>query len=196
MKCTLLVLSLGGLLGACGSPPSTEATSTIAPRSTAAAPATDQIERARVTTSPLVRTISVATGMLPATPADDRAMDAAIDRKLGDHHRYREVIDALQKAVANDDAAGVATLVRYPLKLRIGDRQVIVKTPQQFVARYPQLMTPDIRKAIVATSYRAVFVNYQGVMLGHGQAWIKGACKDYKCTDVDVKVVTLQHAPE
>jgi hypothetical protein len=29
-------------------------------------------------------------------------------------------------------------------------------------------------------------------MLGHGEAWINGLCRDNTCKDVEVRVVTIQ----
>lgn len=128
-------------------------------------------------------------------PAGDQAVNDAIDSSLSDHLRYRPVIDALQAAVAANDAAKVATLVHYPIGVDIGGKPVVLKNEREFVARYEQFMTPDIRTAIVGTKYAELFVNYKGIMFGSGQAWINGICKDDRCQAFDVKVVTLQHGP-
>ena len=46
--------------------------------------------------------------------------------------------------------------------------------------------------AITAQKWQDLFVNYQGIMIGNGQVWINGICKDDKCAAFDVKVVTIQ----
>jgi len=53
-------------------------------------------------------------------------------------------------------------------------------------------MTPEIAKAITDTRYADVLVNYKGVMLGNGEAWINGICEHTACKNVEVKVVALQ----
>lgn len=125
----------------------------------------------------------------------DKQVDAAIDSALGDHVRYRTVFDALKKGVSANDAAGVAELVRYPIVVEVSGKDVKLKNANQFVSQYNDFMTPEIRKAIVSTSYADVLVNDKGMMLGNGQAWINGICRDAKCKTYDVKVVTLQHGP-
>lgn len=129
-----------------------------------------------------------------ATPPadDDAAVDAAIDAALGDHATYRKVIEGLQKAVAAKDTAAVAALVYYPIDVEIAGKKKTIKDAATFASEYDKFMTPAIAKAITDTRYADVFVNYKGVMLGQGEAWINGICKDNACKDVDVKVVTIQ----
>ncbi|HEY0334285.1 MAG TPA: hypothetical protein VGC74_11310 [Stenotrophomonas sp.] len=135
-----------------------------------------------------------------STKADDAQgiaeVNASIDSNLGDHVRYQSVIQHLQSAVAAGDAAQVASLAQYPFVVEIAGKSVELKSEKEFVARYQDFMTPDIRDAIVQTRYADLFVNYKGVMFGRGQAWINGICRDDKCKAFDVKLVTLQHGPE
>jgi hypothetical protein len=165
---------------------------------------------ARVASSPLPSAPRVGTAMSPATATHsaarepiaateamdgDAAVDRSIDKVLGDHARYRVVILALQKAVADGDAAAVAALVHYPISVNIEGKRVLVRNAKVFMARYGEFMTPRIRDAIVHTRYRDLFVNYKGVMFGRGQAWINGICRDKACAEFDVRVVTLQPGP-
>ncbi len=128
------------------------------------------------------------------TAADVAAVNRNIDQLLGDHTRYEPVILAFQKAVAAKDAAAVAALVAYPLTVQLGGRTVKIRNARDFVARYAAIVTPAMAAAIARQRYGALFVNAQGVMFGHGEAWINGICKDAACKRFDVKVVALQAA--
>ena len=141
---------------------------------------------------------SASEGAAPAIdPATaEQAVNDAIEDNLGNHTRYQAVIRDLQSAVAAGDAAKVAALTHYPLSVEIGGKQTLLSNEQEFVARYAQIMTPDISKAIVDTRYADLFVNYKGVMFGKGEAWLGGFCTDEACNDVKVKLVTLQHGPD
>ena len=207
MKTTLLAVSISLLLCACGpdssaapdtSPataeavaPEAQAVLPIKPAPTAGTPSTHALPAADPTSATPATAASST-----ATSAADQAVNDSIDSNLGDHTRYQAVIQDLQAAVTADDAAKVASLVRYPISVDIGGKNTTLKNEQDFVARYRELMTPDIRKAIVETKYSDLFVNYKGVMFGSGQAWINGLCKDKQCKEVDVRVVTLQHGAE
>lgn len=204
MKTTLLAVSISLLLCACGPgssadqstggdapPPEKHAAMPIPPASSTDAASAN----VRPAADPPPAMSASADSSASTAPAD-QAVNDAIDSNLGDHARYQAVIRDLQAAVAADDAAKVASLVQYPISVDIGGKKITLKTEQDFVARYQELMTPDIRKAIVDTKYSDLFVNYKGVMFGSGQAWINGICKDEQCKAFDVKLVTLQHGAE
>ena len=171
------------LLGACKKPAETqapEAPVSAADATTAAAPAaTSATETAVDTTS--------------AAP-DDNAVDAAIDKVLGDHTKYQTVINAYQKAVAASDKEGVAALVDYPLAATIDGKQTSIKDPTNFVQNYDKIITPAIAGVIKAQKYSELMVNGRGVMFGSGETWINGICKkgSADCSEFEVKVVTIQ----
>ena len=205
MKTTLLAVSISLLLCACGSGSSADqGTGHDAPpagkQAAASTPAASSTDAPSVNAQPDAdspsSTASETADPSASTSAAEQAVNDSIDSNLGDHARYQAVIQALQAAVAADDAAKVAALVQYPISVDIGGKKTILKTEQDFVARYQELMTPDIRKAIVDTKYGDLFVNYKGVMFGSGQVWINGICKDAQCKEFDVKLVTLQHGAE
>lgn len=125
----------------------------------------------------------------------DGSTNAVIDRTLGNHAIYQVVIRHFQSAVAAGDSAGVSKLVEYPIRVGIAGKSIVINDEKTFIDRYEQFMTPEIMSAIVNTRYRDLFVNYQGVMFGKGQAWINGICKDKQCKELAVKVVVIQPVP-
>jgi hypothetical protein len=129
----------------------------------------------------------------PADPAREAQVDARIDQDLGDHVAYRGALQRLRVAVARDDRSGVAALVRYPLDARTGAGRLRIRNAQDFVAHYPDIVTPAIARAITAQRYADLFVSQDGVMLGAGEVWLNGTCHDPACVDIDVKVVTFQN---
>ena len=128
-----------------------------------------------------------------AQTADD--INAAIDALLGDHEKYRVAFDALQVAVANEDAEAVAALAAYPLIVKVGERQEIADE-EAFVAGYGDVMTDEIVDAVTSQTWEGVFANDQGLMFGNGQVWLAGVCTDDACTDFDVKIITIQSTAE
>ena len=185
MKRTLLTVSIVLLLAACT--PSGE--KQVATPGSPAAPPTSEAPGPVVEAPPAIDPSAAAA-------AAEQVVNDTIESNLGHHVRYQAVIRDLQAAVAAGDAAKVAALAHYPLSVEIGGKQTLLSNEQEFVARYPQIMTPDISKAIVDTRYADLFVNYKGVMFGKGEAWLGGFCTDEACNDVKVKLVTLQHGPD
>jgi hypothetical protein len=127
--------------------------------------------------------------------AQERSTSESIQSLLGDSTRYREAITAFQNAVKAHDAAGVAALVRYPIKVRIGGSKRTIKTPKKFIAKYDSIITPAIAAAVQDQEYDALMVNYQGVMLGQGEVWISGVCREESCQIPDVRVIAIQPGP-
>lgn len=79
----------------------------------------------------------------------------------------------LQKAVESSDAAKVARLVQYPVRI-IGDgRQIKIAHQSDFIHKYSSIITPKVRAAILAQSAECLFGNYQGMMIGDGQIWFQ-----------------------
>jgi hypothetical protein len=137
---------------------------------------------------------AAAVGYLMMAPAqaDDSSTDQAIRDVLGDPAPYRDLIRALQDAVRAQDAAGVAHLVSYPLKVTLHGKAVSIANPQQFVAHYDAIITPEIAAAIENQAYGDLFVNGQGIMFGQGEVWVNGICHDSACKRVDARVISIQ----
>lgn len=126
--------------------------------------------------------------------AGDKAIDDAIDTLLGDHAKYRAVIDAYQKAVAEGDKQAVAALIDYPFSAAIDGKRTSIKNAAGFVENYDKIVTPVIADAIKAQKYSELMVNGRGVMFGSGQTWINGICRkgSADCSEFEVKVVAIQ----
>lgn len=175
------------LLSACSKP-----ADTAAPETTPVASAADAASApAAMADSP---TAAPTDAGVAAPATDDKAVDAAIDTMLGDHAKYRAVIDAYQKAVADGDKEAVAALVDYPLAASIDGKRTSIKGASGFVQHYDKIVTPAIAAVIEAQKYSALMVNSQGVMFGSGETWINGICKkgSADCSEFEVKVVTIQ----
>lgn len=130
----------------------------------------------------------------PAEPDDHAAVNARIDNVLGDHAPYERAVLAFRAAVQAGDRAAVAAMVAYPFTAHLDRGEVRIADAAAFVARYDDIVTPSIARAIGDQRYADLFVNQRGVMFGNGEAWINGACADAACAHPDVRVVAIQPA--
>jgi hypothetical protein len=121
-------------------------------------------------------------------------LNKSLDMLIGDHVKVQHLLTDLQQSVASHNAAGVAALVHYPIKVNPGKRPFVVKSPKAFIADYDRIITQDISEAILKQKYDALFVNSQGAMLGEGEVWITNFCLDKGCTKSDIKISTIQSA--
>lgn len=128
----------------------------------------------------------------PGMAQSEADTDAAIDNVLGDHTAYRAAFDAIQTAVADDDGAGLAEWVGYPIDVKLDGKELTIAGTAEFEEQYDSIVTDEIRAAIVDQQWQDLFANYQGVMFGDGQVWLNGICKDDKCAEFDVKIIAIQ----
>jgi hypothetical protein len=120
------------------------------------------------------------------------ALDKSIDLSVGDHVKVQHLLTQFQQAVASHNAATVASLVHYPIKVNPGKHPFTVKNERAFIKDYDGILTHDIQDAILKQKYEDLFVNSQGAMIGDGEVWITGFCRDKSCKQSDIKIGTIQ----
>jgi hypothetical protein len=146
----------------------------------------------------LASLILIAGAFLPSilaaqtTPTAPTALDKSIDLSVGDHVKVHTILTTLQQAVAKHDAAAVAALVHYPIKVNPGKKPFTIKNEKTFIKDYDLIITHDIQDAILKQKYENLFVNSQGAMIGDGEVWITGFCRDKSCKQSDIKIGTIQ----
>lgn len=119
-------------------------------------------------------------------------LDKSIDLSVGNHLKVQRLLTDLQQSVSQHNAAAVAALVHYPIKVNPGKHPITIKNPKAFIKDYDRIITPDIAAAIYKQKYDALFVNSQGVMIGDGEVWITSFCLDKNCKNSDIKIGTIQ----
>ncbi len=133
--------------------------------------------------------VSTVHGAAQTAPTD---LDKSIDLSVGSHVKVERLLTDLQPSVAKHNAAAVAALVHYPIKVNPGKHPITIKNPKAFIKDYDSIITHDISDVIHKQKYEALFVNSQGVMLGDGEVWITSFCLDKNCKNSDIKIGTIQ----
>jgi hypothetical protein len=127
----------------------------------------------------------------PGLAAETAQVDARLDLLFGEHEAYRNFLHELQIAVSEHARGRVAAMVNYPLRTRIHGQWVRLQTPAQFLAHYEELLTPKTQDAITRQTYDDLFSNSQGVMIGSGEVWYSGVCKDRNCSSRSLKIIAF-----
>jgi hypothetical protein len=147
----------------------------------------------------LASLILIAGALFPPTlpaaqtaPASLTALDKSIDLSVGDHIKVHAILTQLQQAVASHNASAVAALIHYPIKVNPGKKPFTIKNEKEFIKDYDRIITHDIQDVILKQKYENLFVNSQGAMIGDGEVWITGFCRDKSCKQSDIKIGTIQ----
>lgn len=120
------------------------------------------------------------------------ALDKSIDLSIGDHVKVQQILTQLQQAVASHNASAAAALIHYPIKVNPGRKPFTIKNEKEFIKDYDRIITHDIQDVILKQKYESLFVNSQGAMIGDGEVWITGFCRDKSCKQSDIKIGTIQ----
>ena len=128
----------------------------------------------------------------PAGSNNVEDVDAAIEQLLGDHVAYQDVFARLQHLVGTADKAGAAALINYPIEVSMDGKKQRIKNPDEFVAAWDKIITPEISRVITSQRYQDLFVNSEWLMLGKGQVWINGVCSNTACSKTKIGVTVIQ----
>ena len=135
---------------------------------------------------------TLLTPTLAAAQSTIADLNKSIDLSVGDHLKVQQLLTHLQQSVASHNAAAVAALVHYPIKVNPGKKPFTIKNDKAFIKDYDDIITHDIQDAILKQKYENLFVNSQGAMIGGGEVWITGFCLDKSCKQSDIKIGTIQ----
>lgn len=80
----------------------------------------------------------------------------------------------LRAALSTQDAASLALLVDFPLRVNPPDRATISLDNQAALqVRFQEVFSPAVRKAVLNQKTEEVFCKYTGIMYGRGELWIQ-----------------------
>lgn len=164
----VLALTLALSLAACK--PEAEKKSAAAPAAEMTAPIAAETPAAEAP-APAPETAPAETPA-PATeaaPSETAAPAAATDAAAA----VPAFLSTLQAAVAADNRAAVAAMVRYPLTTYDnGVATAEYADAAALLAAYDALFTPAVKDAIARATPETLFTNIDGVMIGNGEIWI------------------------
>ncbi|MBX7198747.1 MAG: hypothetical protein K1X51_05175 [Rhodospirillaceae bacterium] len=85
----------------------------------------------------------------------------------------RAFFATLRSIVADDDKEAFALLVRYPVAVSGTSEPKTISNSADLLKRYPAIVTPELKHAVIAQEPQCLFANYQGVMVGNGEIWFE-----------------------
>lgn len=121
----------------------------------------------------------------------DQDVDARIDALFGAHEPFRAFFDRLQQAVAAGDKNAVADMIAYPIAVHRAGKDTTLRSKRDFIANYPSIFTPQLVDIVARQKYATLFVRDEGAMIGNGEIWFSGVCRDNACKQSDVKITAF-----
>lgn len=112
------------------------------------------------------------------------ALTGMTDAKVG------EFFLKLKHAVGTHDVTELATMVSYPL---VVNGKATVPNSEYFEKHYNDIFTKKVVAAVKRQKYGTLFGNDQGVMIGNGELWFSGVCRNTSCNHYHVRIVAINN---
>lgn len=96
----------------------------------------------------------------------------------------------LQHAVNTHDVNKLAAMAAYPL---VVNGKSTVPNSHYFEKHYNVIFTKTVVTAVERQKYKALFGNDQGVMIGNGELWFSGVCRDASCKQYQVRIIAINN---
>jgi hypothetical protein len=136
--------------------------------------------------------LAVALVFAATVTGQDQAVEQRIERVAGlKAEEVRQFLIELKSRVAKADGRWVCAVVQFPLE---SDRHA-VRNATQCRAQYSAIFGKAVIDAIAAQQFETLFVNARGVMIGNGEIWIAGVCRDNRCRNQSLRIIAVNPAP-
>jgi hypothetical protein len=90
-----------------------------------------------------------------------------------DAAKVASFLKTLQSAVAVGNCLKVASLVEFPLKAWANGETITIATESEFHAKYRQVFTAEVKKAIAAARPDTLVTSQEGISFDNGRVWFR-----------------------
>jgi len=139
--------------------------------------------------------LSAALMLMPLSAAaqSDEEVFNRIEALHGNAGDLAEPLLSLVEAMGNGDAATIAGLAEYPLRVAANGESYDIQSANDFIENFDALVTPETREAVADQKYDQLFVNSDGVMLADGAVWMSGICDNDDCSSSHWAVTSINN---
>ncbi len=138
--------------------------------------------------------LTAALMLMPASAAaqSDEEVYNRIEALHGNAGDLGEPLLSLVEAMGNGDAAMIAGLAEYPLRVAANGESYDIQNAND-IENFDALVTPETREAVANQKFDQLFVNSDGVMLADGAVWMSGICDNDDCSSSHWAVTSINN---
>ena len=100
--------------------------------------------------------------------------------------------DAMRKAFGTNNHQAVCAMVAYPLRQPTG----VVADAAACEARFDEIFPVAVRRAVGRQIFEELFVDTKGILVGLGELWFTGTCRDASCREADFHITEVNGAAD
>lgn len=147
----------------------------------------------RLPTFALLLSAILAFSPMTAAAQSDEDVYNRIESLHGNAGDLNEPLLSLVEAMGNSDAATIAGLAEYPLRVAANGESYEIQNADDFIENFDTLVTQDTRDAVAGQTYSQLFVNSDGVMLADGAVWMSNVCDNGDCSSSHWAVISINN---
>jgi hypothetical protein len=145
-----------------------------------------------MTKSIIILSIFISVFMVNAFSQEiEENINTRLTNLYGDYLPYQTFFQNMKSYFANNDSTQISNIIQYPIQIIINDKKSNISNKKEFIKNYSKYITNTIKKAVKDQEYDSLFANSEGLMIGNGQIWFTGICKDDKCIKIEVKIIAI-----
>jgi hypothetical protein len=141
-----------------------------------------------IPTPPMTVIIENETVPVPTTTLEPR-LAIITPEKMAEAQGFQLRILTLMTA---GDSAGIARLVKYPIKVNL-DGPAVITNAADFESNYERIMTKRILEVISDTSEMNLVLLPEGIRVGQGEVWFNLYCVDLTCSDTQFSITQINN---
>jgi hypothetical protein len=147
----------------------------------------------RLRTFALLLSATLAFFPITAAAQSDEEVYNRIESLHGNAGDLSEPLLSLVEAMGNSDAATIAGLAEYPLRVAANGESYEIQNADDFIENFDTLVTQDTRDAVAGQTFGQLFVNSDGVMLADGAVWMSNVCDNGDCSSSHWAVISINN---
>ncbi|WP_426227816.1 hypothetical protein [Pararhizobium sp. DWP3-4] len=147
----------------------------------------------RLRTLALLLSATLAFFPMSAAAQSDEDVYNRIESLHGNAGDLSEPLLSLVEAMGNSDAATIAGLAEYPLRVAANGESYEIQNADDFIENFDTLVTQDTRDAVAGQTFAKLFVNSDGVMLADGAVWMSNVCDNGDCSSSHWAVISINN---
>jgi hypothetical protein len=101
----------------------------------------------------------------------------------------------LRAAISKEDAAAMAFLVRYPLRINDDHGSFYLNDAASLQSRFQEVFPPAVRAVILAERSQSISCSFRGVMYGTGTVWVNPTKLSYAIWAINLPQVRESARP-
>jgi len=97
----------------------------------------------------------------------------------------------LKTSMAAGDDAGIAELVKYPIRVKLDGQEMVLNDQRNFLDQYEKIFDQGFITALFEMDEMNLTLLPNGVQVGNGELWFNYFCVDASCSDAQFLITQI-----